>query len=106
MPDSSFTASGGVQEKTTILGVSCLTLRKNTERPVTVEEGTNMIVGIDKQRIIDESHRRISGMSAFNSGSNGGLITRRRPEKWDGKSADRIVRILRRDLCERYRAVG
>jgi UDP-N-acetylglucosamine 2-epimerase len=47
------TDSGGVQEETTVLGVPCLTLRENTERPVTVEQGTNQLVGTDPQRIIE-----------------------------------------------------
>ena len=57
------TDSGGIQEETTVLGVPCLTLRNNTERPVTVEQGTNVLVGLDPDRIIDAGlgavrHRR------------------------------------------------
>ena len=46
------TDSGGIQEETTVLGVPCLTLRNNTERPVTVEQGTNVLVGLDPDRIV------------------------------------------------------
>lgn len=100
------TDSGGIQEETTILGVPCLTLRKNTERPVTVEEGTNLIVGSDKDRIIRESLGILSGDSATDNDSIEEGISPQRPQYWDGKSAKRIVEILSRDLCERYRAVA
>ncbi len=76
--------SGGVQEETTLLGVPCLTLRENTERSVTVTEGTNILVGSDPKRILDE-FRNITG-----SGGKRGRI----PEKWDGKAAERIIRVL------------
>jgi UDP-N-acetylglucosamine 2-epimerase (non-hydrolysing) len=79
------TDSGGVQEETTVLGVPCLTLRKNTERPATVDHGTNRLVGVDPEHILAvagevlrESHRQL-----------------RRPPLWDGHAADRIVEILR-----------
>lgn len=86
MTDSKFalTDSGGIQEESTILNVPCLTLRRNTERPVTVEEGTNIIVGQDADRIVKESTRIISGR--FKKG--------RTPRFWDGRAAERIVRIL------------
>ena len=79
------TDSGGLQEETTILGVPCLTLRNNTERPVTVEQGTNIVVGTDKARIL-EAFRRI-----MNSKSNASSP----PELWDGHAAERIVRVIR-----------
>lgn len=79
-----FSDSGGIQEETTVLGVPCLTIRKNTERPVTVEEGTNVVVGTDKKIIIEESHKII------NTYSDKGEI----PYLWDGKAAQRIVEIL------------
>jgi UDP-N-acetylglucosamine 2-epimerase (non-hydrolysing) len=55
------TDSGGIQEETTILGIPCLTLRDNTERPITVEQGTNVIVGTDTQRIVTESTHILQG---------------------------------------------
>jgi len=78
------TDSGGIQEETTILGVWCLTVRENTERPVTLTSGTNTLVGTDPARILSEYRR---------------CRTRRVeqppvPEKWDGRAAERIARIL------------
>lgn len=78
------TDSGGIQEETTILGVPCLTLRKNTERPVTVREGTNFVVGNDPCKIREK---------AFDILENG-IRCRRVPKYWDGKAAERIVKIL------------
>ena len=79
------TDSGGLQEETTILGVPCLTLRHNTERPVTIEHGTNIMVGPDKARIL-EAFRRIM---------NGDWKPAGPPEFWDGHAAERIVRVIR-----------
>jgi UDP-N-acetylglucosamine 2-epimerase (non-hydrolysing) len=79
------TDSGGLQEETTILGVPCLTLRDNTERPVTVTHGTNVMVGTDKTRILQAFQRVIDG-DWQPSGP---------PEAWDGHAAERIVRVLR-----------
>jgi UDP-N-acetylglucosamine 2-epimerase (non-hydrolysing) len=75
------TDSGGIQEETTALGVPCITLRENTERPITVEEGTNTIVGTDAGRI----------RSAFDEIMATGGKAGRVPELWDGHAAERIV---------------
>lgn len=81
------TDSGGLQEETTALGVPCFTLRENTERPVTVEEGTNVLVGTRPEAI----HAAFAKLGQAKSG--------RRPKFWDGKAAERIVEILARDLA-------
>jgi UDP-N-acetylglucosamine 2-epimerase (non-hydrolysing) len=83
------TDSGGIQEETTILGVPCLTLRENTERPVTIEIGTNRLVGTDTAAIL-EAYREVT-RSATPPG--------RRPPLWDGKAAERIVEIMLRELA-------
>ena len=75
------TDSGGLQEETTALGVPCLTLRENTERPITVEQGTNTMVGRDLQAIRDGVAEILAGR-----GKRG-----RVPELWDGHAADRIA---------------
>ncbi len=77
------TDSGGIQEETTILGVPCLTLRKNTERPITIEQGTNRLIGCDTKTIVDafaetQSHPPVG----------------KTPDLWDGKAATRIVELL------------
>jgi UDP-N-acetylglucosamine 2-epimerase (non-hydrolysing) len=74
------TDSGGVQEETTVLGVPCITLRENTERPVTVEQGTNQLVGTKRDAIIAAFHKIDQVRAAA-----------RVPDQWDGKSAERIV---------------
>ena len=80
----SLTDSGGIQEESTILKIPCLTLRDNTERPVTVNVGTNIIVGANKNRIIKETNRILLG------NEKKGKI----PKYWDGKTASIIVKIL------------
>jgi len=77
------TDSGGVQEETTVLGVPCLTLRENTERPITVLEGTNQLVGLDPDRIISHAEQALVAARAP-----------RRPTLWDGHAAERIVQVL------------
>lgn len=77
------TDSGGVQEETTILGVPCLTLRENTERPVTITHGTNQLVGTDPARIV-EAWARVKNPQAAPPG----------PPLWDGKAAERIADVL------------
>ena len=78
------TDSGGIQEETTYLGVPCITMRKNTERPVTVTMGTNVLVGQDSSRLQDEVSRILNGESRK------GQI----PPLWDGKASERIADVL------------
>jgi UDP-N-acetylglucosamine 2-epimerase (non-hydrolysing) len=78
------TDSGGIQEETTVLGVPCLTLRENTDRPVTVTEGTSTIVGTSQTRIVAEARKILAGHR-----KNG-----RVPQYWDGKAAGRIINCL------------
>lgn len=76
-----FTDSGGLQEETTILGVPCITLRENTERPITLLEGTNQLVGTDPDAIF----------AAFNKVQSRSRVAPSSPEKWDGRAAERIA---------------
>jgi len=78
------TDSGGLQEETTALGIPCLTLRHNTERPITVDEGTNTLVGTDPKAIVREATRIITGQSKVG----------KRPVIWDGRAAERTVQHL------------
>jgi UDP-N-acetylglucosamine 2-epimerase (non-hydrolysing) len=78
------TDSGGIQEETTALGVPCLTLRNSTERPVTVTEGTNILVADDRDRLLAEALKILDG------GGKSGTV----PELWDGRAAERIIGIL------------
>jgi UDP-N-acetylglucosamine 2-epimerase (non-hydrolysing) len=75
------TDSGGLQEESTALGVPCLTLRENTERPITVEQGTNTLVGRDREAILQGVEQVLAGQ-----GKRG-----RVPELWDGRAAERIA---------------
>lgn len=79
------TDSGGIQEETTCLGVPCLTLRENTERPVTVALGTNRIVGSDPARVLRASEE------VLDAGAAAAAREPRRPPLWDGRAAQRIV---------------
>ena len=78
------TDSGGIQEETTVLNVPCLTLRHTTERPITISEGTNVLVGSDGQKIVDEALNILNGKAKMG----------RCPQLWDGKAAERIVTTL------------
>jgi len=79
------TDSGGIQEETTALGVPCATLRENTERPITISHGTNVLVGTDPARIIAAAEAALTGDRRR---------TLRRPELWDGRAAMRIVNTI------------
>jgi len=82
------TDSGGLQEETTIMGVPCITIRDNTERPITVELGSNVLAGTDSGRVIELARQAI-----FGAGKRG-----KRPPLWDGHAAERIVDVLARLL--------
>jgi UDP-N-acetylglucosamine 2-epimerase (non-hydrolysing) len=82
------TDSGGVQEETTILKVPCLTLRDNTERPVTVKKGTNIIAGRDPDNIVKAASRALKNRAPY----------KKNPRYWDGRTAERIVNILAKGL--------
>ncbi|MEO7245576.1 MAG: UDP-N-acetylglucosamine 2-epimerase (non-hydrolyzing), partial [Rubrivivax sp.] len=78
------TDSGGLQEETTALGVPCVTIRENTERPITVDEGSNRLAGTDPARIVALARESITT----------GRRALRRPDLWDGRAAERIVDVL------------
>ncbi|MFH1378730.1 MAG: UDP-N-acetylglucosamine 2-epimerase (non-hydrolyzing) [bacterium] len=78
------TDSGGIQEETTVLGIPCVTLRHNTERPITITEGTNTLVGNDTKKIVKTFTLILKG--TYKKG--------RIPELWDGNASERIVKIL------------
>jgi UDP-N-acetylglucosamine 2-epimerase (non-hydrolysing) len=82
------TDSGGIQEETTALGIPCLTMRENTERPVTITKGTNVLVGRDQSKIKQSINRILAG-----NWKKGQI-----PAKWDGQTAPRIVAIIRHEL--------
>jgi UDP-N-acetylglucosamine 2-epimerase (non-hydrolysing) len=78
------TDSGGIQEETTVLGVPCLTLRENTERPVTIRIGTNVLVGTNRDAILSGCRKILAGRTK----------SHRIPELWDGHAAERIAAVL------------
>ena len=82
------TDSGGIQEETTYLGVPCLTLRENTERPITCEVGTNELCGLDVEKLVSRSE------AVFAGNKKKGLV----PDLWDGNAANRIVDVLIRKI--------
>lgn len=79
------TDSGGIQEETTALGIPCLTLRENTERPITVEMGTNVVVGTDPAKIINAASAALNGSAKK---------TTQQPPLWDGRTSERILDAL------------
>lgn len=89
-----FTDSGGIQEETTVLGVPCLTLRENTERPATVGHGTNEVVGVNPASILRAAEAMLARP----------MPEERRPPLWDGQAAPRIVAILSQHLQSHRRA--
>lgn len=78
------TDSGGLQEETTVLGIPCLTLRENTERPITIEMGSNILVGVDPEKILSEANASLDGKVGDS----------KIPPLWDGKTAERICDAL------------
>jgi UDP-N-acetylglucosamine 2-epimerase (non-hydrolysing) len=90
------TDSGGLQEETTALGVPCITLRENTERPITVEQGTNTVVGTDAGKIL------AAVADVMTTGGKRGRV----PEYWDGKAAERIKAFLVDWLAQRNAPVA
>jgi UDP-N-acetylglucosamine 2-epimerase (non-hydrolysing) len=82
------TDSGGLQEETTALGIPCLTLRENTERPITIDQGSNILVGIKKEKILSEALKIISKVKK----------SYLKPDLWDGFSSQRILEHLKDDL--------
>lgn len=84
------TDSGGVQEETTVLGVACLTLRPNTERPATVEQGTNRVVGTDTESVVEAAMESLTRPR-----------TARVPELWDGRAAERVAGHLTSGVLDR-----
>ena len=78
------TDSGGLQEETTALGIPCITLRENTERPITVTEGTNTIVGCNPELIVKTAFEALDGKGK----------TGRIPALWDGKTSERIADVI------------
>ncbi len=83
-----FTDSGGLQEETTVLGIPCLTVRENTERPITVELGTNLVVGTDPVHIQQAADRILDGHEKKG----------RVPDLWDGRSGERIAQVYEQFL--------
>jgi len=84
------TDSGGLQEETTALGIPCITIRENTERPVTLQLGTNRLVGTDPEIIIQTAKDILGGSSQVGN----------MPPLWDGRAAERIVKILIENVME------
>jgi UDP-N-acetylglucosamine 2-epimerase (non-hydrolysing) len=82
------TDSGSIQQETTYLNIPCLTIRKNTERPFTITKGTNVLVGVERDVIVEESFKILNGERKKSSGM----------PLWDGKTAERIVKVINENL--------
>jgi UDP-N-acetylglucosamine 2-epimerase (non-hydrolysing) len=82
------TDSGGIQEETTYLGIPCLTVRPNTERPITIEVGTNRLVASERASIVSTVREALSGQAGRG----------RVPELWDGQTAERIVQVAQTEF--------
>lgn len=87
------TDSGGLQEETTALGVPCVTIRENTERPITLTEGTNVLAGSRTESIVQAATMMLTKYSSGRS--------TKRPKLWDGRASERILELLRRELATR-----
>jgi len=85
------TDSGGIQEETTCLGVPCVTVRENTERPITVQVGTNVLAGTAKENIRRATRQQLGSKAAKSA-----------PQGWDGKSAERIVELVHREIRKKH----
>ena len=85
--------SGGIQEETTVLGVPCLTMRENTERPVTITQGTNQLVGCDGAKVLAAALDVIDTEAPEHSA--------RIPDLWDGHASERLVKVLSRGIIRR-----
>lgn len=85
------TDSAGIAEETTALQVPCLTLRENTERPVTIDQGSNQLVGCQPQRVVESARAALADQRTSYPV----------PPGWDGKSAERLVDVLKRDITRR-----
>lgn len=85
------TDSGGIQEETTVLGVPCLTLRENTERPITVTHGTNKVIGSSPKRILTEAKKALESPRSTSAS----------PPLWDGHASERIISVLQKTFLSR-----
>ena len=88
--DLVLTDSGGIQEETTILGVPCVTIRDNTERPITITQGTNVLAGVSAKSIVSHAQRQLKATRNL-----------KKPKLWDGKAGARIIKILSERVCEK-----
>jgi UDP-N-acetylglucosamine 2-epimerase len=91
------TDSGGIQEETTILGIPCMTLRENTERPVTIEDGTNQLVKLTTENILSV-YKKLKSQDFSVSG--------RTPKHWDGKAAGRVSEIITKHYGNQQNETG